>query len=167
MNIKQNRQRKPKEGDVLAIPLGDGSYGFGQICHSKSYAYFDLRSEVLPEIQDVVSCPVLFRVSMVQDAIKNGGWIILGNAPLKGGLAEPGTFWTQAVGCNDVNIFRNNVFIPAARDDVAGLELLAWWYEHHIVERLLDHFAGRPNKTAEFFRKVKSYDVQTGQEIKN
>jgi hypothetical protein len=104
---------------------------------------------------------------MMQDAAKNGKWIILGNLPLRGDLAEPGTFWTQSVGSNQVQKCKANVFTSATPDEVKDLELMAWWYEHHVVERLLDHFAGRPNKLTEFFKVIKVYDPQTGQEIKS
>lgn len=165
MTAQPKRQRKPKEGDVLAIPLGDGTFGFGQVSHGGDYAYFDLRSEVFPPVEEIVAHRVAFRVPMVGGSAKEGGWIILGNLPPAGSLAEDPGYRNQPVGSNQLYLIKGNQQIPATYDEVKDLELMSWWFEHHVVERLQDHFAGRPNAMAERFNKIKIYDPQTGQEI--
>ena len=163
---KPKRQRKPKEGDVLAIPLGDGTYAFGQVCKGGgSYAYFDLRSNQFLPIDEIVSCPVAFRVAMVGDSAKNGGWTILGNLPLIGPLAELASYRNQPVGSNQLYLVKGNQRIPATYDQVKDLEVMSWWYEDHVVQRLIDHFAGRPNLEFDSTRRIKVYDPKTGQEI--
>lgn len=62
-----------KEGDVLAIPLGDGMCGFGQVCTFDSYAFFDIKSDTVLPIESIVSRSVLFRVITSRDAVKSGG----------------------------------------------------------------------------------------------
>lgn len=163
--VKIKRQRKPKEGDVLATPLGDGSYGFGQVCHTGDYAFFDLRAVDFPSIEDIVARPVAFRVPMVGGSAKAGGWVVLGNLPPAGPLAEAADYRNQPVGSNQLYLIKGNECIPASYEEVRDLELMSWWFEHHVVERLQDHFAGRENPMAERFNKIKTYDPQTGQEI--
>ena len=102
---------------------------------------------------------------MGKHTIRAGGWRILGNLPLAGALAEYQAYRNQPVGSNQLYIYRAGQFTPAGVDDVRHLEAFAFWFPAHIVERLQDHFAGRPNRTFEFFKRIKKYDLQTGQEI--
>lgn len=43
-----------KVGSVFAVPLGDGTYGFGQICNGMDHAYFDLCSETILPLENVM-----------------------------------------------------------------------------------------------------------------
>lgn len=167
MTTRSTRQRTPpeKEGDVFAIPLGDDKYGFGQVCRGLDHAYFDLQSNIIPPLPEVVSGPVVFRVPVGKHTIRAGGWKILGNLPLVGPLAEYQAYRNQPVGSNQLYICRAGQFTQATLDEVRHLEALAFWFPMHIVERLRDHLAGRPNSTSEFFKKIRTYDPQTGQEI--
>ena len=163
---KPKRQRKPKEGDVLAIPLGDGTYGFGQVGKGGgSYAYFDVRGERLLSAEEIVAHPIAFRVPTANDSAKEGGWKILGNLPPTGVIAEDAVYRNQSVGSNQLNIIKGNQVIPATYDEVKDLEVMSCWFRHQIVQRLLDHFDGRPNQEFERTRKIKVYDPKTGQEI--
>ena len=67
----------------------------------------------------------------------------------------------QPVGSNQLYIYRAGQFTPAGVDDARHLEVLAFWFP---AQRLQDHFAGRANRTFEFFKRIKN-DPQTGQEI--
>lgn len=161
----KSKHRKPKEGDVMSIPLGDGTYGFGQVCHTGDYAFFDLRTETVPAIEEIVSHPVAFRVPTVSDASRNGGWAILGNVAPVGSLANPAAYRNQPVGSNQLFLIVGNQRIPATYEEVKDFEAMSWWFDHHVVQRLKDHFAGCENRDAETLRKVKIYDSKTGQEI--
>jgi len=156
---------KEKEGDIFAIPLGDDIYGFGQVARDFDHAYFDLRSLTIPDLTEIVRYPVIFRVPVGKHTIRAGGWRILGNLPLAQALADYQAYRNQPVGSNQLYIYRAGQFTPAGVDDVRHLEAFAFWFPAHIVERLQDHFAGRPNRTFEFFKRIKKYDLQTGQEI--
>lgn len=161
---RPKRQKKPKEGDVIAIPLGDGTFGFGQVCRFNCYAYFDLRSEAIEATDFIVSRPILFRVITAQDAVKTGGWIIVGHHDLKDGLAERVSFWSQSIGSNEVTIYKDGTFVPATPEQVKGLENMACWYSQHIVERLIDHFSGRLSGIASRVNRIRVYDPQTARE---
>lgn len=162
---KPKRLRKLKEGDVMAIPLGDGTYGFGQRCAGGDYAYFDLRSEVFLPIEKVVTAPVAFRVPTVTDSVKNAGWPVLGNLTPVGPLSQDESYRNQPVGSNQLYLIKGHKIAPATYDEVKDLEVMSVWFDHHVLERLQDHFAGRPNLEFESTRKIKVYDPQTGQEL--
>jgi immunity protein 26 of polymorphic toxin system len=150
---------KLQAGDIFAVPLGDGTYGAGQVCYKgRDCAFFDVRTNAMPTVSEVEARPVVFRVPMERSIYETGVWPRIGSAPLAGGLAAPASYRTQPVGSNQLYKYRDGQRVSATREEVADLELLANWFEEHIVERLLDHFAGRPNRTVTEFRKIKVYD---------
>ncbi len=163
---KPKRLRKPKEGDLLAIPLGDGTYGFGLVCKGgANCAYFDLRREALLPIETIVTSPVAFRVATIYSAPNLSNWTILGKSSLSGSFGELLSYRNQPVGSNQLYLVRGNQVTPATYDEVKDLEVMSAWFEHQVLRRLQDHFAGRPNLEFESTRKIKVYDPQTGQEL--
>ena len=165
MKAKAKRSRKPKAGDLFAISLGDGTYGFAQVAHTGDYAFFDFRAERAPPLEEIVSHPVAFRVPAVSGVASKGGWTALGNLPPAGALAQPAAYVNQPVGSNQLFLIVGNRRTPATYEQAKGLEAMAWWFEHHLLQRLKDHFAGRPNWDAEVTREIKIYDPITGQKI--
>jgi immunity protein 26 of polymorphic toxin system len=164
---KAKRGQKPREGDVFAIPLGDGSYGFAQVARTGDYAFFDLQAGVPPPIDEIVSRPVAFRVPLVSESASKGGWQPLGNRPPAGDLARPASYLNQPIGSNQLFMIVGNQRIPATYEQVKGLEAMGWWFEHQVRQRLLDHFSGRPNRDAQVTREIKVYDPKTGQRIRS
>jgi hypothetical protein len=164
---RRRRNGEPvRPGDVFEIDLGDGHFAFGIVCSGNDCAFFDLRSNRRPPIEEIVSRKVIFRISVAQDAIASGRWKMLGSAALRGELAEPAAYRNQPVGTNQLFLYRAGTLTPATVDDVKDLELLAVWFDLHVEERLRDYFAHRPNRTAEYYKIIKKYDPTTGQEIK-
>jgi len=85
---------------------------------------------------------------------------------LAGALAEIAAYRNQPVGSNQLFIYKGGKVTPASLDEAKDLELLSTWFDVHVEERLMDHFSGRPNRTAEYFKIIKCYDPKTGQEIR-
>lgn len=139
------KRKKVAEGDVIAIPLNDGFFGFGQVCHGGDFAFFDLKAKekVSPEV--VVQQPVLFRVPVTRDALSAAGWFVLGNQPLRSELAVRGRYKHRPVGSEQAFLYTEGRSTPASESELEGLEVLAIWFPHHVVERLERHFnADRP-----------------------
>lgn len=165
LSANPKRARKAKVGDVFALPLGDGTFGFCQACKEHSYVYFDLRSMSIPTVDNIISSQLLFRVPTAQTAPKEGGWIFLENRELRAEFQEMQLLWNQPVGSNEIFLYKNNEFIPASKDEVDGLEVFASWFHLHIVERILDHYNGRVDGIAKQMNRFKVYDPLTGQEV--
>jgi hypothetical protein len=165
MATTKKRQRAPKEGDILSLSFGDGTYGFCQVSQGRDYAFFDIRTEIIPAIEKIVECPVLFRVPMYGNTALEEGWTVIGNMPLTGSLAENACYRNQPVGSNQQYLYKDGQLIPSAMSEVKDLEVLSWWFASHIVERLRDYFEGRTNPHVELMRKIKVYDPETGREI--
>lgn len=142
------RPPAPKRGSVYAIQLSDGMYAFGQVCEGGDFAFFDFKSSAIPESAAIVDHAVAFRVPVAVDAPIAGGWQLVGSTPLHGFLAERGRYKHQPVGSPQVFIYSAGKSEPAAEREAERLEVLATWFSSHVVQRLEDHFAGRPNKYA-------------------
>ncbi|MGH6645593.1 hypothetical protein [Aquabacterium sp.] len=161
--------RQLKTGTVLAVPLGELGFGAAQVAEGGDFAFFDRkfdRIEDFPPLSDLVQAPLAFRVPMVKGEAKAGGWIFLGDAPLVGSLASESPYWNQPVGSNQLRIIWQNQFSPATADAILGMERMAWWMAEQVVQRLQDHFMGRPNLHAQTINRIKQYDPVTGQEVK-
>jgi len=155
-----------KDGDVFQIDLDTGRHAFGIVAAGGEHAFFDVLAEIVPRLEEIAGARVAFRVWGPADAIRSGRWRVIGNVPLAGKLAEPSAYRNQPVGSNQLYLYRAGVLTPATLDEVKDLELAAWWDADSIEQRLKDHFAGRANVTAEYFKRIKKYDPRTRQEIK-
>lgn len=160
------KRPKAELGDVFEVHLGDGHFAFGVVAAGNDHAFFDLRSQHPPSLEQIVSKRVIFRVPVAQDVFSSGRWKILGNVTLKGALSEPAAYRNQPIGSNEVFLYRSGRFTPATVAEVRDLEPLAVWFDQHIVSRLNNYFAKQPNQMAEQLKTIKQYDPVTGQEIK-
>lgn len=166
---KHSFPRQLKIGAVLAVPLDDLGFGAAQLAEGGDFAFFDLRAkhaEDFPPLADLVRTPLAFRVPMVKGEAKAGGWLFLGEATLVEGLASESPYWNQPVGSNQLRVIRHNQFSPTTAEAIQGMEPMAWWMAEQVVQRLQDHFMGRPNLHAQTISRIKQYDPATGQEMK-
>jgi len=138
-----------KVGDVLKIDLGNGVFGFGRILDSPLMGFYDLQSREAVSIVDVVKSPMLFRVWVMNYAVKSDNWEILGNLPLEDALKVKPRFFKQDPLNKKYSIYYDSKDTPAAREDCIGLERAAVWNPEHVENRLRNHFAGVPDPMTE------------------
>jgi hypothetical protein len=143
-----------KVGDVVAVPLGDGTYGFGRVLQEPLMAFYDLRKNAIPGLQDVLRAPVAFIVYVMNFAVTDGVWQIIGKAPLNGKLLDEPLFFKKDSVSGALSVYRDSTGEerPASREECETLERAAVWEPSHVVDRLVDYFAGRPNKWLESMR---------------
>lgn len=147
--MTKKRQRW-REGDVVSIDLGAGLMGFGRVLKKPLLAFYGLRSPEPVPAEEVVRGPVLFKVYVLTDAITGGGWPVIGSVPLAPDLRElPRFFKTDPISGELSLYFDDGSERPAKSEEIEGLECAAVWEPAHVVERLNDHFAGRPNTWVE------------------
>lgn len=139
--------REFKTGAFLRIPLKDGTFGYGRVLPHPNVAFYDYRtSEPSSDLDVIESKPVLFKIAV---RLSNPDrWTILGVRPLEGEVAQPVVKFMQ-----DLLDFRQCVIFDStgmekevSPEECIGLERAAVWDMHHVEERLLDHFLGRPNE---------------------
>jgi hypothetical protein len=148
--MASRRRAKWREGDVVAIALGDGHWGFARVLKSPLMAFYEVRSREQPPIEDVVRASVLFKVWVMHRAVRDGIWPVIGNVPIEASLREEPRFFKVDPFTKKLKLHSDDGRDkPATREQVAGLECAAVWDPEHIVERLNDHFAQRPNRWVE------------------
>lgn len=147
------RQRR-REGDFLAIDLGDGTLAFGRVLKEPLVAFYDLRirNGEMPELQEILARPILWRIWVMNHAITKGRWKVLGHMPLEESLKHEPTFFKQDPISGEVTLYRSQTEYPSSAEECAQLERAAVWEPEHAEDRLRDHFNGRPNKWVESLR---------------
>lgn len=152
--MSRKRRFRRTLGDVIAIALGDGTYSYGRVLREPLIAFYNLRSETILPMESVLSCPIAFVLFVMNYPITDGTWPVIGNAPLAGNLLDEPLFFKRDSISGALTIYRDSTGkeIPATREQCKNLERAAVWEPNHIVSRLQDHFAGRPNKWVESLR---------------
>ncbi|WP_224367625.1 immunity 26/phosphotriesterase HocA family protein [Hyalangium versicolor] len=142
--------RTDKPGTFLAIPLGDGSFGYGRVLEAPYAAFYDYRTTELDrDLSRIASKPVLFKIAVHHSSADR--WKPIGWKEVETHLAQPIVAFTQDIG----NLQRCTIFDTAGNERTAepqecvGLEPAAVWEQHHVEDRLLDTFMGRPNAYVE------------------
>lgn len=141
------RHSKQEPGSFLRIHLADGSFAYARTLEVPYVAFYNFRTtEPIIDLNTISTKPVLFKQAVRTSGLKH--WTCIGHAPLVGEVAEPVVRYTQ-----DLLDFRRCVIFDSAGsereatpEECIGIEQAAVWDHHHIEERLLDTFMGRPNQ---------------------
>lgn len=142
-----------KTGTFLRIPLSDGTFAYGRQLEEPFTAFYNHRTrDPSDDLDTIEKKPVLFRqVVRVRGSDK---WNAIGIRKLEGEVTEPVIAFHQEIGdYRKCTIFDNlGNERSATPEECIGLEKEAVWDAHHIEERLLDTFEGRPNKAVEHLK---------------
>jgi hypothetical protein len=141
--MKKVRIHRP--GTFLRIPLADGTFGYGRTLSPAYDAFYDYRTESPDsDLDRIASKPILFKIAVRH--LVPGSWEVIGRRKLEEPLTRPIVYFRQDVGdfrrceiCDTADNVRS-----AEPQECVGLERMAVWDEHHVEERLLDTFMGRP-----------------------
>lgn len=144
-------RQKRIEGDILAIELSDRSIAYARVLHEPLVAFYDYKTtdSKQPPIRPILESPVLWRIWVMNNAITSGRWRRIGHAPIEDNLQSEPVFFKQDSITGKLSLYRAQVEYPATLEQCLNLERAAVWSPEHVESRLLDHFAGRPNKWAE------------------
>lgn len=151
---KPKKRKRARVGDVVSIALPDGSYGFGRILTDPFIGFYHLQSDIVPPIEEIVLAPIAFKIAVSSFATKSDQWEILENVPLTDELKEEPLFFKKDLISGELTIYRDSTAeeIPATLAECESLECAAVWDPEHVVDRLVDLFAGRPNQWVESMR---------------
>jgi hypothetical protein len=144
---------RPRVGDVVQIPLGKRTFGYG-LKLKGTYAFYDAKSPPPLSLAEVVTRPLLFRLWVHDSAVEDGSWPIIGNVPVPKGLLKEPWFFRKDPISGAWSRYRGDPLTvrPATEEECQALECAAVWQPEHVIERLRDYFAGRPSKMVERLR---------------
>jgi len=114
------RSKKRNVGDVVEIPLGDGTHTYAHALKEASFAVYDCRVTHELAVEQIAGRPVLFFVAVMDHAVKKGRWDIVGNSPLNDRLSRPPRFIQDPLNKNRFSIYEDGEIKPSTRCNVLG-----------------------------------------------
>lgn len=144
-----------KEGDIFSIMLSDNTYCYGRVLKNPYYAFYNLNSKVqIIDLNLIVSSSILFKLAVMNYALKSDNWEIIGNLPLPDSLKEPPIFYNGG-GDDFVLAFWDGRTVPSTYEECKDLEMESVWSPEHVESRLEDYYAGRKNVWVEMLKAKK------------
>jgi hypothetical protein len=149
-------------GRVVAVPLGDGTCGYGRVLADLSCTFFDVNRPCGEgiDLEWLVAQPAAFTVGVMASAFsRSSGWHLLDVVvPTEDERSE-----VHRWGKRDPISGRFSVYYtgpggyereePAEREQVVELEVAAAWSATHIEDRLRSHFRATPDKWSESMKR--------------
>ena len=152
--MRNEKKIRRKIGDVIVIRLGDGSYCYGRVLREPMIAVYNLRNNEPLAMEVILAAPVAFVLFVMNSAVTAGIWPVIGNVPLTPDLLHEPVFFKKDSLSGKFSIYRDSTGeeTPATREECRNIECATVWEPQHVVDRLQDYFAGRPNKFVESLR---------------
>jgi Immunity protein 26 len=144
--LEKKKRYRRTIGQIFQIPLGDGTFSYGQVISSSENVFFDYRDrgDIL-YMSEIVSSNKLFVICVDDYVLRKGVWKVLGKFTVKDVLIPDQAFYWDNFNKRYL-ILRDGVgHFFASFEDVKNLECLSSWGHVSVEQRLRDHFAGRPN----------------------
>lgn len=130
------KRKKVKIGDVFAIPLPNGKFGFGRIYRDASigiYNHIGIDVTDLPQKEEYQ-----FVVGVYEDVLKSGNWELVDTRPFKNEEEE----WPPPYSIKDpitgkYSIYHKGEDRISTEQECKGLEVAAVWEADHIIDRIM------------------------------
>ncbi|MBD9518573.1 immunity 26/phosphotriesterase HocA family protein [Ensifer sp. ENS02] len=155
MTTTSKSQRvKRKVGDILRVDLGSGGHSYAQVASEPLIVFFEGVFTADLSVEEIPALPVAFTLGVSRHAVTSGLWPVIASRPLTPESAREPFFFKQDV-INGRLFLYHSTFAdqsferPASLAECEGLERAAVWEPGHVVDRLRDHAAGRPNRWVE------------------
>ena len=146
------RQRR-RAGDVVRIELGAGFHTYARVLPEAWFAFYDCRVVVGASLPEILASQILFRITVMNHAVKTGRWPVIGHDPLKGAmLVLPPKFIQDPIDKTIFSIYENGMIRAATSKQCPGLERASLWEPEHVEDRLRAHYAGNLNHVVELLK---------------
>lgn len=146
------RKKRWTSGSIVKIPLPDGTHTYGLLREEPLISVFDVRTVEDLAAEDVARRPVLFAVWVMARAL--GLWPVVGVVTLSPAMKRAESFVKRDRISGRVSTYTEGRERPPEPNEPEMLEVAAVWEPEHVVDRVGDHYAGRPNKWAESLRNL-------------
>lgn len=131
-------KKTKRPGDIFAIPLPDGRYGFG-LCFRASlcgvYQHIGASQDDLPENRRF-----LFVTAINNASLNSNDWPVVSQDPVgkNRGTQFPGQFiYDEQTDSYSIYDAATGEDVPASKEQCFGLEEVAAWSATHVIQRLL------------------------------
>jgi hypothetical protein len=141
------KRQRWKAGDLVKIPLTDGTNGYGWVIRAGLVEFLDLNSKEDVSVGLITKSAKLFALLVNRSAITKGYWEIIGNVPRTDSHDEF-RFFMQDMFTKKLSVYRSGdtwwKIEPATFEECEKLERMAVWDACHVEDRLISHFGGTP-----------------------
>ena len=147
--------KRPREGSLLRISLGDGTAAFARVLPNSQVAIYAYRAPEAEAVSPAVfESKVLWKLTAMKSALTSGRWPAVDYRPLESALASPVYYFVKDRLTGSYSIYRSSdgQTVESTFEECKALEAAASWEAAHVEDRLRDYFAGRPNAWAEQLR---------------
>lgn len=148
-------------GVVVRVELGEGWIALGRVVERTLVDFFEpfefSGSELSDEVARRLAVPPIFRLSVMDSAIKSERWPVIAVVPLDAPV-EPTVFFMQDALNGTLSLYWENRTTgesfrrPASIEECEELERMAVWSATHVEDRLRDHRKAVPNIWVESLR---------------
>ena len=148
---KRRKVNKVEMGAVFAIKLDEKRFVYGQVVTDgilKAYIIFDYCSEIHPPIDEIIERQIMFFTHVVDIALEEGTWILLGKTMITHNLKFPfyivdtpkdymvtehdGTIIRRATKEEKERLLFQHSFTPAAIEDAIKAKYgLSEWLKYY------------------------------------
>lgn len=134
----KKRQRKTRLGDIIAIPLGDGHYGYGRVYRDASIGIFDMVSQEIKTLDDVMAHSIVFWNGFFETEVRNGNWLIIGCVVFRDNEDPwaPPQYIEDVLSPGKYQIYHRGKLRSATKAEVNGLEPQAIVGPQILVQRI-------------------------------
>jgi hypothetical protein len=141
-------RKRWQPGSVIRKRLGDGWNYYARLMEFPWAAFYDHRTKQPEDDLDAITPrPVRFTIAVHKDLLAEKEWEPIGRRPLDGSLQRPRAQVIWGIDPQHPRIMDDHGAIrPATPKECEGLEPAAVWEPEHVADRLMDAFAGRPNR---------------------
>ena len=134
--IAMKKQQRTKLGNVYAIPLPDGRFGFGRLFQDGAIAIY---KHIGQSIEDVPQSEEYdFIVGVYRDVLTCGDWPVIENRPFgneEESWPPPAYIWDSLSG--KYKQYYKGEITPSTKAACKGLEIAAVWASNHIIDRIM------------------------------
>ena len=140
------RKKKRTPGNVVAIPLEEGGFGFGIVTTPTLIGFYDIKCETPDMPDNLDNIPILFSLWVMDYAIGKNHWQIIGTKQVPENIDKNPWFYKFDFLSKKYSLTNDSDDeIPATLEECKKYECAAVWDPEHVESRLTDHFAGRDN----------------------
>jgi len=113
-----------KLGDIVDIPLPNGSFAFGRLYNDASIGVYDLIALSSLSVDEISKYKIRFFSGVFDTYIKNGNWKIIGNIPFEkqDDSWPPAQYIQDIINPDKYSIYYKGEIIAASKEEISGLE---------------------------------------------
>jgi hypothetical protein len=129
------KRRRRTVGDVVQVPLPDGTFAYGRVLEDAAVAFYAQRSTD-PEQPPIGSRKYEFVVGVYYGSLRN--WAVVGRDPGRDDDENwpPPAFIEDSIS-GGFQTYYKGVITPSTAEECQGLERAAVWSDEQVVDRLM------------------------------